>query len=153
MPWVDAEEGGQGNWAGGEKLANIKDPAKRARLAKEVTKCVTDFVRRFKERTGLRIAVYGRGIFRDLRMTDCIFGADSAVNPAYTSIMPTMEKYGVPLSHISLWQLCGDGEAYADGFPKGNISGWGAEDYCVYINGANKTTLASLRERCLAKKP
>ncbi len=153
MPWVDAEEGGQGTWAGGERLSDITDPIKRARLTKEVRTCIEGFVRRFKERTGLRIAVYGRGIFRDLRMTNCNFGEDSWVNPGYTRIMPKMEKYGVPLSHISLWQLCGDGEAYADGFPAGDIKGWGTNDYSVFIDGPNATTLKRLREVCLAKAP
>lgn len=152
MPWVDAEEGGQGTWAGGRKLAEIKNPVERARLAGEVRKCITDFVSRFHERTGLRIAVYGRGIFRDLGMTDCSFGEDSWANPGYTKVMPRMEKYGVPLEHISWWQLCGDGEAYAPGFPAGDISGWGTNDYSVFIDGDRPTTLRTLREKCLARR-
>jgi hypothetical protein len=133
-----------------QKLETIKDADLRKRLANDVTKCTTAFVKRFKKRTGLRIAVYGRGIFRDLHMTDCTFGTDSSVNPAYTVRMPRMEKHGVPLDRISLWQLCGDGTVAASGFPS-KLPGWGAEDYSVYIDGANKTTLASLRKRCLAR--
>jgi GH25 family lysozyme M1 (1,4-beta-N-acetylmuramidase) len=153
MPWVDAEEGGQGNWAGGEKLENIKDTVKRARLAGEVRSCITAFVRRFKERTGMRIAVYGRGLMRDLQMTNCNFGEDAYVNPAYTRTMPGMDQYGVPLSKIKLWQLCGDGEVFCPGFPKGMIKGWGAEDYSVYIDGANPTNLVGFRRDNLAKRP
>jgi hypothetical protein len=151
MPWVDIEEGGQGAWVP-QKLETITDPALRKRLADDLTTCATAFIRRFKERTGLRIAVYGRGIFRDLRMTNCKFGSDSAVNPAWTATMPTMEKHGVPLDDISLWQLNGDGTVFAKGFPS-VLPGWGSEDYSVYVDGARKTTLKSLRERCLARSP
>jgi len=149
MPWVDVEEGGQGKWAP-QKLETIKDADLRKRLAHDVTTCTTAFVERFKKRTGLRIAVYGRGIFRDLHMTECTFGAESNVNPAYTTTMPRMEKYGVPLERISLWQLCGDGTVAARGFPS-TLTGWGKEDYSVFIDGPNKTTLKSLREHCLAR--
>ena len=151
MPWVDIEEAGQGSWAPGE-LEKITDNAVRRRLADQVTTCATAFVKRFKERTGLRIAVYGRGVFRDLDMTNCKFGSDSAVNPAYTATMPRMERYGVPLDDISLWQLCGDGTVVLNGFPS-ELPGWGKEDYSVYIDGDRKTTLKSLRERCLALPP
>lgn len=151
MPWVDIEEAGQGSWAPGE-LEKITDNNVRRRLADEVTTCATAFIKRFKERTGLRIAVYGRGVFRDLDMTNCKFGSDSAVNPAYTATMPRMDKYGVPLDDISLWQLCGDGTVVLKGFPS-ELPGWGKEDYSVYIDGDRKTTLKSLRERCLALPP
>jgi GH25 family lysozyme M1 (1,4-beta-N-acetylmuramidase) len=149
MPWVDAEEGGQGKWAP-QKLETITDSKLRARLADNVTSCTTAFVDRFRKRTGLRIAVYGRGIFRDLHMTHCTFGADSAVNPAYTATMPKMDKYGVPLDHITFWQCCGDGTVVLPGFPS-KLPGWGSEDYSVYIDGSRKTTLKSLRKRSLAR--
>jgi GH25 family lysozyme M1 (1,4-beta-N-acetylmuramidase) len=149
MPWVDIEEGGQVSFAS-QKLETIKDAALRKRLAGQVTTCATAFIERFKERTGLRIAVYGRGVFRDLQMTDGKFGADSVVNPAYTAQMPRMEKYGVPLDDISLWQLCGDGDVVLPGYPK-ELTGWGKTDYSVYIDGARKPTLKSLRQRCLAR--
>ena len=151
MPWVDIEEADQGSWAP-QKLETITDQAVRRRLADQVTTCATAFVKRFKERTGLRIAVYGRGVFRDLQMTDCKFGSDSAVNPAYTATMPKMDRFGVPLDDISLWQLCGDGTVVLKGFPS-ELPKWGKEDYSVYIDGDRKTTLKSLRERCLALAP
>jgi GH25 family lysozyme M1 (1,4-beta-N-acetylmuramidase) len=151
MPWVDVEEGGQGSWAP-QRLETITDNDLRSQLADNVTTCTRAFVDRFKERTGLRIAVYGRGIFRDLQMTDCTFGADGSVNPAYTSTMPPMDKYGVPLDNAIFWQLCGDGTVAMPGYPS-TLPGWGAEDYSVYIDGPRKTTLTSLRERCLARAP
>ena len=150
MPWVDVEEGGQGDWAGGERLESITDPVKRARLAADVTRVTTDFVTRFKQRTGLRVAVYGRGVFRDLRMTACRFGADAVCNPAYTERMPPMAQYGWPLEDIAFWQLCGDGEVYARGFPS-LLPGWGKTDYSVVLNGARPVTLADVRRRCLAR--
>jgi len=151
MPWVDVEEGGQGSWAP-QKLEKITDIAVRKRLADEVTTCTAAFVKRFKERTGLRIAVYGRGVFRDLHMTNCKFGSDSAVNPAAIPKMPHMDQYGVPLDDITLWQLCGDGHVELQGFPA-NLAGWGKTDYSVFIDGDRKTNLKSLRERCLAVSP
>ncbi len=149
-PWVDVEEGGQGKWAGGERLEDIRDPAKRRRLALEVRKCVTDFVSRFKQRTGLRIMVYGRGIFRDLGMSDCRFGADGICNPAYTATMPRMDAFGWPIEDIQFWQACGDGEVHVPGFPS-SIPGWGRTDYSIYINGSAPTTLTDFRKRCLTR--
>lgn len=154
MPWVDVEAGGQGRfWEGHDpdKL-NELDPATKARYANLITACVTGFVKRFKERTGLRVAVYGRGIYRDLGMRSCMFGADAASNPAYTPTMPREEQYGIPLGAITDWQLCGDGQVYDPGFPR-IIPGWGATDYSVYVNAGAPTTLSSLRERCLARRP
>ncbi|HEY1452927.1 MAG TPA: GH25 family lysozyme [Roseiarcus sp.] len=151
MPWVDVEEGGQGSWAP-QRLETITDASVRSQLADNVTTCTQAFVDRFKQRTSLRIAVYGRGIFRDLQMTDCTFGADSSVNPAYTAAMPPMDKYGVPVDQIIFWQCCGDGTVALPGYPS-NLPGWGAEDYSVYIDGPRKTTLTSLRQRCLARAP
>lgn len=149
MPIVDAEEGGQGDWAGGEKLEAIKDPAKRKRLANEVIECVSKFADRVKQKTGLRVMLYGRGIMRDLGISDRM-KCDGVANPAYTKVMPDMSKYGWPLSDVLLWQLCGDGVVYSPGFPS-EIPGWGKEDYSVYVDGANKTDLVSFRRRVLAK--
>ncbi len=149
MPWVDIEEGGQGNWAPGP--LETLDPATKHRLATSVAGCTTSFIKQFKVRTGgLRIAMYGRGIFRDLGMSSCLFGADGVVNPAYTARMPPMDAYGAPLSKISWWQACGDGEIHVPGYPR-IIPGWGATDYSIYINGPEATTLSSLRRRCLAR--
>ena len=151
MPWVDVEEGGQGSWAGGEKLEVIKDQAKRRRLAMEVTNCTMAFISRVKERyPGIKVGVYGRGVFRDLQMSNARFGADGACNPAYTQHMPPMDQYGWPLADIVEWQLCGDGEVYANGFPS-LLPGWGKTDYSVVINGAQRTGLVDVRKRCLAR--
>lgn len=150
MPWVDVEEGGQGTWAGGERLEDIKDPAKRARLTGEVTACVTSFVSRVKQRyPGMRVGVYGRGLFRDLGMTACRFGADAACNPAYTVTMPSMAQYGWPLEDVVEWQLCGDGEVHAKGFPS-LLPGWGRTDYSVVLNGSKRVSMGDVRRRCLA---
>ena len=154
MPWVDLEEGKPGSQFPSVhvRFETITDAGLRRQLADQVTASATAFITRFKARTGLRIAVYGRGIFRDLHMTSCKFGSDASVNPAYTAIMPRMEQYGVPLDDIILWQLNGDGTVATPGFPSA-LPGWGATDYSVYIDGPRKTTLKSLRERCLANAP
>jgi hypothetical protein len=149
MPWVDIEEADQGKWAP-QQLEKITDAGLRQRLADSVTACATSFISRFKQRTGLRIAVYGRGVFRDLQMTDCKFGSDGSVNPAHTVTMPRMEKYGVPLDDIILWQIGGDHGPANPGFPK-SLGAWGTHDYSVYIDGARSTNLKTLRSRCLAR--
>lgn len=150
MPWVDVEEGGQGSWAGGERLEAVSDPMKRARLAQEVTRCAEAFVARVKQRRpGIRIGVYGRGLFRDLRMSSCRFGADAVTNPAYTEHMPPMDAYGWPLVDVVEWQLCGDGEVRARGFPS-LLPGWGKTDYSVFVNGAQRCGTADIRRRSLA---
>jgi hypothetical protein len=149
MPWVDAEEGGQGNWAPG-KLANL-DHATKTKLAKDVRTCLTDYIKRVKERwPGVRVGLYGRGLFRDLEMTDCHFGQDAVCNPAYTSYMPPMDKYGISLKEITEWQLCGDGEVYMPGYPH-VIPGWGKTDYSVAVDENRPTTLGTVRRRCLAR--
>ena len=147
MPMVDVEEGGQGSWAPGklEKI-NYQD---RYRLAGQVTNCVGTFVERIRDATGLRVCVYGRGVFRDLNMTDCLFGAQAVCNPAYTKMMPRMEAYGVPLEKIGLWQLCGDGYVAAPGYPR-TIPSWGKTDYSVHINGNNPTSWRTFYQSCLA---
>jgi hypothetical protein len=154
MLWVDVEEGGQGSWAGGEKLEAIKDRSKRDRLATEVTRCVTAFVAQVKHRyPGMRVGIYGRGLFRDLGMLGreaCRFGADAACNPAYTRTMPPMDAYGWPLEDVIEWQLCGDGEVVVPGYPS-VIPGWGKTDYSAPINGSRRVGLADVRRRCLAK--
>ena len=149
MPMVDAEEGGPGDWAGGEKLEDIKDPVKRKRLAGQVVECVSKFADRVRQRAGVRVMLYGRGIMRDLGIDDRMH-CDAVCNPAYTRTMPPMDHYGWPIKDVPWWQLCGDGSVAAANFPR-EIPGWGAEDYSVYIDGANRTDLVSLRRRSLAK--
>lgn len=150
VPWVDIEEGGQGTWSGGERLERVVDQAKRRRLVREVTDCASAFVSRVRERRpGIKVGVYGRGLFRDLGMTACRFGADVVCNPAWTERMPPMDGYGWPLADIVEWQLCGDGAVAARGFPS-ELPGWGKTDYSAFINGAQRCGTADIRRRCLA---
>lgn len=151
MLWCDIEEGGQGTWAGGEKLEAITDTNKRHRLADEITKCAVAFVARVKQRyPGMKVGIYGRGVFRDLQMTNARFWADAVCNPAYTRTMPPMDKYGWPLEDIVEWQLSGDGLVVAAGYPS-LLPGWGATDYSVVLNGAHAVRLSDVRRRCLAR--
>lgn len=150
MLWVDIEEGGQGSWAGGQKLEDIKDVTKRARLTAEVVRCATAFVTRVKQRyPGMKVGIYGRGLFRDLQMNSCRFGADAVCNPAYTKSMPPMDKYGWPLEDIVFWQLCGDGTVFVPSYPS-ELPGWGKTDYSAIINGSRRVGLEDVRKRCLA---
>lgn len=145
---VDVEEGGQNNWAPG-RLETLT-PATKHRLAGEVTTCVTAFVTRTRELfPGARVFVYGRGVFRDLGMTSCLFGADGIANPAYTAAMPRMEQYGVEIGKIVQWQLCGDGSVACPGFPS-TIPGWGATDYAVHTAGYDHSTWSTFFARALA---
>lgn len=155
--WVDVEEGGQGHWADDphthapRKLQDIKDPGERARLSNEIRACTSAFIARIKQRMpGVRVGLYGRGVFRDLEITNAHYGQDFVCDPAYTAEMPRMEKYGIPLEEITEWQLCGDGEVHKPGYPS-LIPNWGRTDYSVVIDGANPTTLATVRRRCLAR--
>lgn len=148
MPWVDVESGGQGSWCPGN-IANV-DVATRVRLAGDVRRVTTDFIKAVKAHwPGIRVGLYGRGIFRDLDMTQCHFGQDATCNPAYTPHMVPMDAYGIPLSEIVEWQLCGDGEVYVPGYPV-TIPGWGKTDYSVVVNGDSPTMLSTVRGRCLA---
>lgn len=149
MPWVDVEEGGQGRWAPG-RLANL-DPTEKARLAEDVRKVTSDFIARVKQRwPGARVGLYGRSIFRDLGIRDAHLGQDAVCNPGYTPKIVPMDAFGIPLSEIVEWQLCGDGEVYVPGYPH-ELPGWGRTDYSVVIDGANPTTLSTVRRRCLAR--
>ncbi len=135
-PMLDVEAGGQGTWVPTAELTRL---------------CVMGFIQRFRElQPGVRVCVYGRGIFRDLEMKDCLFG-DTVCNPAYTATMPPMWMYGVPLEKISLWQCCGDGTVLLPGYPR-SIPGWGATDYSVHVNGAQPTTLRTFLRDCTAFK-
>lgn len=150
MPWVDVEAGGQGFWAGGIEDLSTLPAQKKTQLANDVRTVTTSFVKRVKERfPGIKVGLYGRGIFRDLGMTDCVFGCDAACNPAYTAHPPDMSKYGWPLAKLTEWQLCGDGTVAASGFPS-TIPGWGKTDYSAYINGALRTGLKDFYSRALA---
>ena len=157
-PWVDVEEGGQGSWANDpktgahRKLEDIgnNNAAERARLAGEITKCVSAFVARVKQRyPGMRVGIYGRGVYRDLRMSNARFGGDIACNPAYTAKIPPMDAYGWPLADVAEWQLNGDGTVYAAGYPS-KLPGWGGTDYSVVLNGAQRVAMSDVRRRCLA---
>lgn len=155
--WVDVEEGGQGHWADDpkthlpRKLEKITDPAERTRLANEIRTCTSAFISRMRQRMpGVQVGLYGRGVFRDLEIRDANYGQDLVCDPAYTATMPSMDAYGIPLSKIPEWQICGDGQVYRAGFPS-LIPNWGRTDYTVVIDGANPTTLATVRRRCLAR--
>lgn len=149
MPWVDVEEGGQGSWAPG-KLVNL-DHATKQHLADEVKKCTEDFIATVKRRwPGVRVGLYGRGIFRDLGIADAHYGQDAVCNPAYTAHMVPMDQYGIKANEITEWQLCGDGEVYVQGYPH-EIPGWGRTDYSVVVDEDRPTTLATIRRRCLAR--
>jgi GH25 family lysozyme M1 (1,4-beta-N-acetylmuramidase) len=153
MPWVDVESGGQGAWDHGVEDLSTLDTVTKAKLAADVTRVTTAYIARLKQRfPGIRVGLYGRGIFRDLAMTSCRFGADAVCNPAYTSHPPSMITYGWPLSDMVEWQLAGDGQVAAVGFPV-TIPGWGVTDYSVYVNGSLRTGLQDLYQRCLAFPP
>lgn len=132
LPAVDVEQGGE------------RHPNRKAGKD-QVIACVTACAERLRERTGRRVMLYGRGAMRDLGI-DSKMGCDVVWNPAYTS---TMVRHGLEaweLDDIVLWQYCGDGTAAFDKLPH-EVPNFGKVDISVYIDGARKPTLESLRAR------
>jgi len=136
LPIVDVELGGE------------KNPNRKA-SAQQIIDCTTEWAERVKDETGRRVMLYGRGAMRDKEITDHM-GCDAVWNPAYTSTMVRNGLQSWDLMDIVLWQYCGDGNA---AFPKlpHNVPGFGhgKVDISVYIQGADKPDLDSLRQRLL----
>ena len=108
------------------------------------------FVTRVKLVTGRDVIKYSRGLQRDLGAAGD-FGTVGDWNPSYTRTMVTNGIGSV--DRVVLWQYAGDGQGddsvhglpiTIDGFPT-NI------DFSVYVDGARKPTLDSLKRRLLGR--
>jgi hypothetical protein len=136
LPAIDVELGGE------------KNPNRKA-SAQQIIDCTTACAERLKDITGRRVMLYGRGAMRDKGITDHM-GCDVVWNPAYTSTMVRNGLQSWDLDDIVLWQYCGDGNA---AFPKlpHNVPGFGhgKVDISVYIQGAQKPDMDTLRERLI----
>ena len=86
---------------------------------------------------------------RDKSITDHM-GCDVVWNPAYTSTMVRNGLQSWNLDDIVLWQYCGDGKATFPKLPH-NVPGFGhgKVDISVYIQGAEKPDLETLRDRLI----
>lgn len=147
VPIVDVE-------FGNERAAN------RTATTQRIVDCTTAFASRVRKVTGRRVMLYGRGAMRDRSITSKM-GCDLVWNAAYTATMVTNGLVGkLPdgdrapwtLDDIALWQFSGDGVGdsrvhkiplIVPGFGHGKV------DISVFVDGANKPTLARLRERLL----
>jgi hypothetical protein len=117
--------------------------------AQQVIDCTTACADRIREQTGRRVMLYGRGAMRDLGINDRM-GCDIVWNPAYTSYMVRNGLQAWALEDIALWQYCGDGVAAYAKLPH-NVPGFGhgKVDISVYIQGAEKPDLPTLRQRLI----
>lgn len=120
--------------------------------AEQVIRVTTDFARRVKERTGRKVILYGRGAMRDLGIRDRM-GCDAVWNPSYTREMVTNGLTPTwSLDDVVLWQYAGDGvgDSSKHGLPL-TIPGFPTNmDMNVYVDGARKPTLSSLRRRLVS---
>jgi GH25 family lysozyme M1 (1,4-beta-N-acetylmuramidase) len=114
----------------------------------QIIDCTSAFAARTRQLTGRKIVLYGRGAMRDKGIASKM-GCDVVWNPSYTSKMVTNGL--IPpwtIDDLALWQYT-DGEVDAlPGYPI-RVPGFGAVDLSVYIDGALKPTLATLRARLL----
>lgn len=135
MPIVDVELGGPNGDA----------------TAREIIDTTTAFARRVKQVLGRGVILYGRGAMRDLGIQSRM-GCDAVWNPSYTDTM-VMNGLGPSWSRddVVLWQYAGDGvgDARVHGLPL-TLAGFPSNmDMSVYVDGARKPSLASLRRRLL----
>lgn len=117
--------------------------------AQQIIDCTTACAERLKEETDRRVMLYGRGAMRDKEITDHM-GCDVVWNPAYTSTMVRNGLQSWDLDDIVMWQYCGDGKATFPKLPH-NVPGFGhgKVDISVYIQGAEKPDLDTLRDRLI----
>lgn len=116
--------------------------------AQQIIDCTSAFVARVKAVAGRKVILYGRGAMRDKNIASKM-GCDVVWNPSYTTTMITNGL--VPtwkLDEIAIWQYSGDGEGSLPNYPR-SIPGFGKPDLSVYVDGANKPSLATLRARLL----
>lgn len=147
VPIVDVE-------FGGERAQNHNASTS------QIIDVTTAFADRCREVTGRGVMLYGRGVMRDRGIASKM-GCDRVWNPSYTQSMETngivdLKFYGRrgawDLDDIVLWQHVGDGTGsnlrhklplVIDGFGHGRV------DQSVYVDGARKPTLESMRRRLL----
>lgn len=132
MPIVDVERGG----------------ANQDAHAQQVVDCVQEFAAQVKHEIGRNVILYGRGAMRDLAIRSKM-GCVAVWNPGELEEMPLNGLTPTwKLDEIVMWQYS-DGKACKAKLPP-RLPGWtGGLDLSVYVDGANKPTLESLRARLL----
>ena len=105
-PIVDVELGGEKNSNQNASAAQIID-------------CTSAWAEQVKAQTSRQVMLYGNGAMRDRNITDRM-GCDWLWLPRYTATLPSeiYERAGWSLDQLVLWQYCGDGVAYLEGYPK-----------------------------------
>lgn len=120
FPMVDVEMGGERN---SNRLAS------RA----QVEDCTTSFAHRVKSVTGRDVVLYGSGAMRDLKITSKI-GCTYLWFPRWTDKLPmsAYNRIGWKLDDLLLWQYCGDGVKFLNGYPNA-APGFGRIDISVFV--------------------
>ncbi|MBO9619426.1 MAG: hypothetical protein J7539_10365 [Niabella sp.] len=141
IPIIDVELGQDGK--DGRHKRNPNQDAS----TQQIIDCTTACADKLRSATGRNIMLYGRGAMRDKSINDKM-GCDVVWNPCYTAsiVMNGLEAW--TLDDVVLWQYCGDGTAALDPnkFPR-SIPDFGAPDISVYIEGSNKPSLETLKQR------
>jgi GH25 family lysozyme M1 (1,4-beta-N-acetylmuramidase) len=141
IPIVDVELGndGQPDEHGKVRPRNSNWDA----TAEQIVECTTAFADRVRSETGQQVMLYGNGAMRDKSITDRM-GCAWLWVPRYTALLPrtVYERAGWDLESVALWQYCGDGTGFLEGYPT-RFDGFGAVDISVVL----LPTLADFRER------
>ncbi len=119
-PIVDVE-------AGGERNSN------QDATPDQVQACVGSFAAAVRAKTGRKVMLYGNGIMRDLAIKSKM-GCDYLWLPRYTSTLPPFiyERAGWTQEDLVMWQYCGDGQGYLEGYPT-SAPGVGRCDISVMV--------------------
>ncbi len=116
----------------------------------EVEACVTAFAARVKERTNRPVMLYARTLLRDLSITSHM-GCDALWAIDLNAHLNREPAPGWTIAQANLWQYVEDGTGNLEGAPK-EVPGVGPVDLNIYIDGANPSTLVSLRARLINAK-
>ena len=151
-----------GGWEHGDlhaivdvELGGERNPNQRA-SAQQIIDCTSAFATRVKSVSGSKVILYGRGAMRDKEINSKM-NCDLVWNPSYTERMVTnglVTVDGKPgpwkLDEIVMWQFSGDGvgDSSVHHLPL-SPDDFGKVDMSVYVEGANKPSLASMRSRLL----
>jgi GH25 family lysozyme M1 (1,4-beta-N-acetylmuramidase) len=145
-----------GGWAKGDlwpivdvELGNEKNSNQQA-SAQQIIDCTTAWADRVRGETGRDIMLYGSGAMRDKAITSRM-GCDWLWLPRYTATLPKIiyERIGWTLDRVALWQYCGDGVGFLDGYPT-EVPNFGRVDISTLLLSGG---VEALRSKLWAEDP